>query len=80
MVEDKLNEVKIDLAVSTEKINRLQDDMEQLTKSMAELSKTIAEINITLSASKGSIRTLIFIGSACAAMGSAVAELIHVWR
>jgi prefoldin subunit 5 len=80
MVEDKINEVKIDLAVSTEKINRLQEDMEQLTKSMTELSKAIAEINLTLSSSKGSIRMLMIVGSACAALGSAVAELLHVWR
>ena len=80
MVEDKVNEIKVDLAVNAEKISRLQDDMEQLTKSMAELSKTISDINITLSSSKGSIRMLFMVGSACAALGSAVAELIHVWR
>ena len=80
MVEDKVNEIKVDLAVSAEKLSRLEDDMERLTKSMADLSKAIAEINATLSASKGSIRMLMIVGSACAALGSAVAELIHVWR
>ena len=80
MVEDKVNEIQVNQAVSAEKIARLQDDMEELARSMSELNKTISEINVTLSASKGSIRMLFMVGSACAALGSAVAELIHVWR
>ena len=79
-MDDKVSELQINQAVTAEKIARLAQDMEAISRAVADISKAVADISILLSASKGSVKTLIFIGSACAALGSAVAELIHVWR
>ena len=80
MVEAKVNAIEVNQAVTAEKIARLQQDMEAMTKSIAELNKTLTDISLLLSASKGSVRMLLMIGSAGAALGSAVAEIIHLWR
>ena len=80
MVEAKVNAIEVNQAVTAEKIARLQQDMEAMTRSIAELNKTVTDISLLLSASKGSVRMLLMIGSAGAALGSAVAEIIHLWR
>ena len=80
MVEAKVNAIEVNQAVTAEKIARLQQDMDAMTKSIAELNKTLTDISLLLSASKGSVRMLLMIGSAGAALGSAVAEIIHLWR
>lgn len=80
MVETKINAMEVNQAVTAEKIARLQQDMEAMTRSIAELNKTMTDISLLLSASKGSVRMLLMIGSAGAALGSAVAEIIHLWR
>ena len=80
MVEAKMNAIEVNQAVTAEKIARLQQDMEAMTRSIAELNKTLTDISLLLSASKGSVRMLLMIGSAGAALGSAVAEIIHLWR
>ena len=80
MVEAKVNAIEVNQAVTSEKIARLQQDMDAMTRSIAELNKTLTDISLLLSASKGSVRMLLMIGSAGAALGSAVAEIIHLWR
>ena len=80
MVEAKVNAIEVNQAVTAEKITRLQQDMDAMTRSIAELNKTLTDISLLLSASKGSVRMLLMIGSAGAALGSAVAEIIHLWR
>lgn len=80
MVEAKVNAIEVNQAVTAEKIARLQQDMDAMTRSIAELNKTLTDISLLLSASKGSVRMLLMIGSAGAALGSAVAEIIHLWR
>ena len=80
MVEAKVNAIEVHQAVTAEKIARLQQDMDAMTRSIAELNKTLTDISLLLSASKGSVRMLLMIGSAGAALGSAVAEIIHLWR
>lgn len=75
-----MNAIEVNQAVTAEKIARLQQDMEAMTRSIAELNKTLTDISLLLSASKGSVRMLLMIGSAGAALGSAVAEIIHLWR
>ena len=80
MVEAKVNAIEVHQAVTAEKIARLQQDMDAMTRSITELNKTLTDISLLLSASKGSVRMLLMIGSAGAALGSAVAEIIHLWR
>jgi len=72
--------MEINQAVTAEKLARMQHDIETLTRSMADLNKTLSDISLLLSASKGSVRMLMMVGSAGAALGSAVAEIIHLWR
>ena len=80
MVEAKVNAIEVNQAVTAEKITRLQQDMDAMTRSIAELNKTLTDISLLLSASKGSVRRLLMIGREGAALGTAGAEIIHLWR
>ena len=78
-MEDKVNEMQIAQAVTAEKINRIESDLEELATSIRQLNATLSEISITLSEAKGGWKMLMVVGGAGAALGSGIGYLIHLF-
>ena len=78
-MEDKVNEMQIAQAVLSEKLARMQTDIEAVTVAITQLTVTLSSINITLSEAKGGWRMLMVVGGAGAALGSGVVYLIHLF-
>jgi prefoldin subunit 5 len=78
-MEDKVNEMQIAQAVTAEKINRIESDLEELATSIRQLNATLSEISVTLSEAKGGWKMLMVVGGAGAAMGSGIGYLIHLF-
>ena len=78
-MEDKVNEMQIAQAVLSEKLARMQTDIEAVTVAITQLTVTLSNINITLSEAKGGWRMLMVVGGAGAAMGSGIGYLIHLF-
>ena len=75
----KVNDIQIAQAVTAEKINRIESDLEALSLSLRELNETLTEISVTLSEAKGGWKMLMVVGGAGAAMGSGIGYLIHLF-
>ena len=78
-MEDKVNEMQIAQAVLSEKLARMQADIEAVTVAITQLTVTLSNINITLSEAKGGWKMLMVVGGAGAAMGSGIGYLIHLF-
>lgn len=78
-MEDKVNEMQIAQAVLSEKLARMQTDIEAVTVAITQLTVTLSNINITLSEAKGGWKMLMVVGGAGAAMGSGIGYLIHLF-
>ena len=78
-MKDKVNEMQIAQAVTAEKINRIESDLEELATSIRQLNSTLSEISVTLSEAKGGWKMLMVVGGAGAAMGSGIGYLIHLF-
>lgn len=78
-MEDKVNEMQIAQAVLSEKLARMQTDIEAVTVAITQLTVTLSSINITLSEAKGGWRMLMVVGGAGAALGSGIVYLIHLF-
>jgi prefoldin subunit 5 len=78
-MEDKVNEMQIAQAVTAEKINRIESDLEELAASIRQLNATLSDISITLSEAKGGWKMLMVVGGAGAALGSGIGYLIHLF-
>ena len=78
-MEDKVNEMQIAQAVLSEKLARMQTDIEAVTVAITQLTVTLSNINITLSEAKGGWRMLMVVGGAGAAMGSGIGYFIHLF-
>ena len=78
-MDDKVNEMQIAQAVLSEKLARMQTDIEAVTVAITQLTVTLSNINITLSEAKGGWRMLMVVGGAGAAMGSGIGYLIHLF-
>jgi len=78
-MDDKVNEMQIAQAVTAEKINRIESDLEELATSIRQLNATLSEISITLSEAKGGWKMLMVVGGAGAALGSGLGYLIHLF-
>ena len=78
-MDHKVNEMQIAQAVLSEKLARMQTDIEAVTVAITQLTVTLSNINITLSEAKGGWRMLMVVGGAGAAMGSGIGYLIHLF-
>ena len=78
-MEDKVNEMQIAQAVLSEKLARMQTDIEAVTVAITQLTVTLSSISITLSEAKGGWRMLMIVGGAGAALGSGIVYLIHLF-
>ena len=78
-MEDKVNEMQIAQAVLSEKLARMQADIEAVTVAITQLTVTLSNINITLSEAKGGWRMLMIVGGAGCALGSGIVYLIHLF-
>ena len=78
-MEDKVNEMQIAQAVLSEKLARMQADIEAVTVAITQLTVTLSNINITLSEAKGGWRMLMVVGGAGAALGSGIVYLVHLF-
>lgn len=78
-MEDKVNEMQIAQAVLSEKLARMQTDIEAVTVAITQLTVTLSSINITLSEAKGGWRMLMVVGGAGAALGSGIVYLVHLF-
>ena len=78
-MEDKVNEMQIAQAVLSEKLARMQADIEAVTVAITQLTVTLSNINITLSEAKGGWRMLMVVGGAGCALGSGIGYLIHLF-
>ena len=75
----KVNDIQIAQAVTSEKISRIESDLEALSLSLRQLNETLTEISVTLSEAKGGWKMLMVVGGAGAAMGSGIGYLIHLF-
>ena len=75
----KFSEMQVIQAVTSEKINRIESDLEELGASIRQLNLTLTEISVTLSEAKGGWKMLMVVGGAGAAMGSGIGYLIHLF-
>ena len=78
-MEDKVNEMQIAQAVLSEKLARMQTDIEAVTVAITQLTVTLSNINITLSEAKGGWKMLMVVGGAGCALGSGIGYLIHLF-
>ena len=78
-MEDKVNEMQIAQAVLSEKLARMQADIEAVTVAITQLTVTLSNINITLSEAKGGWKMLMVVGGAGCALGSGIGYLIHLF-
>jgi hypothetical protein len=72
-------QLQIAQAITTEKISRIESDLEALATSIKQLNSTLSEISVTLSEAKGGWKMLMVVGGAGAAMGSGIGYLIHLF-
>ena len=75
----KVNDIQIAQAVTSEKISRIESDLEALSLSLRQLNETLTAISVTLSEAKGGWKMLMVVGGAGAAMGSGIGYLIHLF-
>ena len=78
-MDDKVNEMQIAQAVTAEKINRIESDLEELATSIRQLNATLSEISVTLSEAKGGWKMLMVVGGAGCAIGSGIGYLTHLF-
>ena len=78
-MDDKVNEMQIAQAVLSEKLARMQTDIEAVTVAITQLTVTLSNINITLSEAKGGWKMLMVVGGAGCALGSGIGYLIHLF-
>ena len=78
-MEDKVNEMQIAQAVLSEKLARMQADIEAVTVAITQLTVTLSNINITLSEAKGGWKMIMVVGGAGCALGSGIGYLIHLF-
>jgi predicted secreted protein len=75
----KFSEMQVIQAVTSEKINRIESDLEELGASIRQLNLTLTEISVTLSEAKGGWRMLLAVAGASAALGSGIVYLVHLF-
>ena len=78
-MDHKVNEMQIAQAVLSEKLARMQTDIEAVTVAITQLTVTLSNINITLSEAKGGWKMLMVVGGAGCALGSGIGYLIHLF-
>lgn len=70
-------EVKIQQAVMAEKLQRLQEDVEQLSSTLENLTVVLNSLNATLSEARGGWKMLLLVAGSSSAISAAVGYIFH---
>lgn len=77
MDEATAMEVKIQQAVMSEKLQRLQEDVEKLSATLEQLTVALTRLNTTLSEARGGWKMLLIVVGSSSAVSALVGYLFH---